>query len=260
MKSFQSNKCFSLIVISINGNDILCAMYLGCVWIADLTFGDSFKVKEESWRSGIFCITAFTIVFCFTILTENLLILLSLTRLLVVIYPMNSRFKKSSFVAKLLVIVTGFSLLVSFIVGITVKSTNISMTINLCLPFLDPSNSQIIVKLIVWFTVVTQMATSVGIAIMHCLLFTKLRQSQYEIQKSKTDKNLPLAIQLIMITVLNILCWLPTGCVYISAMFLANYPIDLAIWTTVIGLPINSIINPFVFIVTTVRKMIQFEK
>ena len=47
IKSFQSNKCFSLIVISINGNDILCAIYLGCVWIADLSFGDSFKVKRR---------------------------------------------------------------------------------------------------------------------------------------------------------------------------------------------------------------------
>ena len=177
---------------------------------------------------------------------------------MVVIYPVNSRFKKTSFVAKLLVIVTVFSILVSFIVSITFKSTISSMTINLCLPFLDPSNSQIIVKVIVWYTVVTQIATSVGIAFMHCLLFSKLRQSQKEIQKSKTDNNLPLAIQLITITVSNILCWFPTGCVYISAMFLANYPIDLAIWTTVIGLPINSIINPFMFIVTTVRKMIQF--
>ena len=60
MRSYKSNKSFSLIVISINGNDILCGVYLSYIWIADLSFGDSFKVKEEKWRSGILCLTAFT--------------------------------------------------------------------------------------------------------------------------------------------------------------------------------------------------------
>ena len=60
MRSYKSNKSFSLIVISINGNDILCGVYLSYIWIADLSFGDSFKVKEEQWRSGILCLTAFT--------------------------------------------------------------------------------------------------------------------------------------------------------------------------------------------------------
>ena len=103
------------------------------------------------------------------------------------------------------------------------------------------------------------MVASVVILIIHCLLLAELRQSQNKIQKSKTDNNLPLVIQLIMITVSNILCWFPTGCIYISAMFYATYPIGLVIWTTVFGLPINSILNPFIFTVTSVRKMIQFE-
>ena len=260
IRSYQSNKSFSLIVISINGNDILCGVYLSYIWIADLSFGDSFKVKEESWRSGILCLTAFTTLLSFTFLTENLLILLSLSRLMVVMHPLNTKFKEPLFIGKLLIILIFISLFFSVLIALIFKSTNDTITISICLPFLDPTDSQLIVKLIVWFTVVTQMASSVGILIMHSLLLFELKQSKNKIQKSKTDKNLPLVIQLIMITVSNILCWFPTGCIYISAMFSATYPTDLVIWATVFGLPINSLLNPFIFIATTVRKMIKFEK
>ena len=223
--------------------------------VANLSFSDSFQIKEESWRSGIICLTAFTTVLSFTILTENLLILLSLSRLMVVIYPLKTRFKDTLFTVKLLVILLLFSLFLSILIALIFISTNAEITISICLPFLDPTDSQVLVKIIVWFTVITQVVTSIGIIVMHCLLLTKLKQSQKNIQKSKIDNNLPLVVQLVMITVSNILCWFPTGCVYISAMFLKTYPIDLVIWTTVIGLPINSIINPFIFIVTNVRKI-----
>ena len=258
IRSYKSSKSFSLIVISINGNDILCGIYLSYVWIADLSFGDSFKAKEESWRSGILCMTAFTTALIFTVLTEILLFLLSLSRLMVVIFPLNTRFRETLFIVKLLVILTLFSVFFSILIALNFKSTNNSISTSICLPFLDPTNSHLIVKFIVWFTVVTQMATSIGILIMHCLLLSELRQSKTKIQKSKTDNNLPLIIQLIMITISNILCWFPTGCIYVTAMFSATYRIDLVIWATVFGLPINSILNPFIFIVTTVKKMIKF--
>ena len=257
ISSYKANKSFSLIVISINGNDILCGMYLSYVWIADLYFSDSFRVKEESWRSGILCLTAFTTALFFTVLTECFLILLSLARLMVVIHPLNTRFKETQFIVKLLIIFMFFSVFFCVFIALIFKSTNYAITISICLPFLDPTDSQLIVKFIVWFTVVTQMATSVGILIMHCLLLNELTQNK--VQKSKAGNNLPLIIQLIMITVSNILCWFPTACVYITAMFSRTYPIDLVIWTTVLGLPINSILNPLIFIVTTVRKMMKFE-
>ena len=238
IRSYKSNKNFSLIVISININDILCGIYLSYIWIVDLSFGDSFKAKEESWRSGNLCLIAFTTALFFTVLTENLLILLSLSRLMVVLNPLNTRFKKTLFIVKLLMILIFFSLFFSVLIALIFKSTNAAITISICLPFIDPINSQLIVKLIVWFTVLTQIFTSVVILIMHCLLLAELRQSQNKIQKLKTDNNLPLVIQMIMITVSNILCWFPTGCIYISALFYATYlshrfgNLDNIIWIT----------------------------
>ena len=130
---------------------------------------------------------------------------------------------------------------------------------SLCLPLLEPSGSQLSIKLITWFTVVTQFVTSILIMTMHILLVVEIKKSQKSIQMSKPKNNKlkNVIIQLFTITVSNILCWCPVGCIFISAMFLPTYPINLVIWTTIIGLPINSIFNPTIFIASTVRNTIQ---
>ena len=63
--------------------------------------------------------------------------------------------------------------------------------------------------------------------------------------------------QLIITSTSNIICWFPANVIYLSAMFLSSYSIDLVIWTTVIITPINSIINPSVFIITIIKKFVS---
>ena len=96
----ESNKGFSVTVIAINFNDILCGTYLGCVWVPDLVLKGTFLVKEELWRSGPICFTAFMFILWFTILTQCFLIFLSLSRLMVVIHPINTKFKRAGFACK----------------------------------------------------------------------------------------------------------------------------------------------------------------
>ena len=255
------NNAFSVVVLFINVNDVLCGLYLSFIWIADLIFSGKFHVKEASWRAGFSCFAAFTTVIWFTILAELELIFMSSSRLMVTISPLKTRFKEKVFVMKSLTFLFLFSFLFSISFTIIFKYIEITSTISLCLPFVDPSGSQLLIKLITWFTVVTQLASAIGIMIMHILLIVEIRHSQHNtmVTKSRQDSNLALIIQLILITTSNILCWFPASCVYISAMFLSTYPIDIVIWTTVIVLPINSIVNPSIFILTNVKKMKRFK-
>ena len=261
IRTCKSNKSFSIIVIIINVNDLLCGIYLSFVWIADLSFSGSFHVKEESWRSSFLCLTAFTIVLWFTVLSQCVLIFISFTRLVVTIFPLHTRFKETLPVVKSLAILVLISLLFSFCIGLIFRFSGVNVTTSLCLPFVDSTESQLSIKILTWFTVLTQLTTSVGIMTMHFLLVFQIRRSQNRIQKSKIayDFNVILIIQLVTITTSNILCWGPAGIIFISAMFLPTYPLDLVIWTTVIVLPINSIINPCIFVSTTIRKKINFK-
>ena len=261
IRTCKSNKSFSIIVIIINVNDTLCGIYLSFVWIADLSFSGSFHVKEEYWRSSFLCFTAFTIVLWFTVLSQCVLIFISFTRLVVTIFPLHTKFKETLPVVKSLAFLIFISLLFSFCIALIFRFSGVNLTTSLCLPFIDPTESQLSIKILTWFTVLTQLITSAGIMTMNCILVTELRRSQNRIQKSKIkyDFRVALIIQLVTITATNILCWGPAGIIFISAMFLPTYPIDLVIWTTVIGLPINSIINPCIFISITIRKKINFK-
>ena len=85
----KGNKPYSVTVVSINLTDVLFGVYYACIRIADIVFKDRFLVKEMSWRSGTICFVAFGTLLWFTILSQLLLVFLSLSRLMVVIYPIQ---------------------------------------------------------------------------------------------------------------------------------------------------------------------------
>ena len=64
---------------------------------------------------------------------------------------------------------------------------------------------------------------------------------------------LPLYMQVCLVTSSNVLCWIPSGIIYLVTMSLEKYPINLIIWSAIAITPINSVINPIVFIVANVR-------
>ena len=229
--------------------------------VADMIYKGKFLVKQNTWRSGPVCFTTFGIILWYTILSQFVLILLSLSRLMTVIYPIDTKFKKVDFIIKAVVTFYILSFLLAFGVTLCFKYMYVNFSINLCLPFIDPTNSVSLVKIITWFTMISQTASSMVIMFMYIFLVKKLKKSKKVIRKSKSvaDSEIPLIIQLIIITTSNIICWLPMNSIYVAAMFLSTYPIDLIIWTTVAILPLNSIINPFVFIITSLRKYVKLQ-
>ena len=218
---------FAIIVISINFNDLLCAIYLGCVWISDVVFKNEFQVKEKMWRSGPVCFTAFRILLWFTILTQFVLIFLSVSRLMLVVYPIDTKFKETKFVLKSVSLIYILSLFATFLLTLSFKVTHEILPISLCLPFIDPTNLFIMIKVITCIIILTQTVTSIIIATMHIILIYELKQYQKQIIKSKSDA--ALVVQLIIITESNFICWFPANGIYVAAMFLSIYPIDLIV-------------------------------
>ena len=114
-----------------------------------------------------------------------------------------------------------------------------------------------------WFVVITQTITSVTILVLHIVLVRHFKKSKTNIRNSKSDDDsdaAALITQLIIITASNILCWFPANGIYIAAMFLSSYPTDLIIWSILVSLPLNSIINPSVFNITIIRKYLKSRK
>ena len=142
-------------------------------------------------------------------------------------------------------------ILLSTFIGVFYKTMNTSIPSVLCLPFIDPSNSNIFIKIITIFIGICQILASLLICLSYLFLVTVLRQTKYGLQKSKNTSKSGVILQLLIVTASNLLCWIPSNTIYLLSLFLSRYPIDILIWTTIAVTPVNSIVNPTVFIVTT---------
>ncbi len=43
------------------------------------------------------------------------------------------------------------------------------------------------------------------------------------------------------------LCWIPSCAIFLTSVFLEQYPIQIAVWTIIAVTPINALLNPVVF-------------
>lgn len=145
-----------------------------------------------------------------------------------------------------LLLALGLTLFVKFLYG--------SIPFMTCSPFIDPSKSVVWVDIITWIATIFQLTISVVIISLYTLMVTKLYQSNKNMQKSKKQSNVSTVIQVVVVCVSNIICWTPSGILFLVSLHLEKYPIGMVIWTTVAVIPINSGVNPSVFLVQIARK------
>ena len=182
------SRTFAVTVVSINLDDVLCGLYLCIILIVDIKYQGSFVVKEELWRSNLLCFIAFDTILLFSILGPLFLVLLSLSRLMFVIFPLDTLFKHTKFVTKPLFLISIAAFTLTLALTLSVKSREKILPFSLCLPFIDPTGSIHVIKVITWSVGIFQYMASLGIIIIHILLVYKYLQSQKTMQKLNSDK------------------------------------------------------------------------
>ena len=128
--------------------------------------------------------------------------------------------------------------------------------IKFCIPFVDPSQSVTLIKIITWLVVLPQFVSVMTIAMVHILLLQELKKHQNTLKDkmSKIQTNSFHAVQLLIMSTSNIICWVPSGAIFIITMFIDRYPMEMILWTIVAVGPINAIVNPCINTFTTGRK------
>ena len=127
---------FNIIVCSVNITDIVCGMYLAAIWFADFKFGKTYIVTDNQWRTNFWCVLTHGFKLYFILNMPLLFSCLTLARLMVVLYPFDSRFKSVRFVRGILLFLNITSVSTSIIV-----SSLITIPTGLCSPFIDPADS-----------------------------------------------------------------------------------------------------------------------
>ncbi len=258
--SKQKNEAviFEVFSFFVNFTDMLCGIYLVLLLSYNLHYKDTFFLREKLWQSGNSCLIMFILSFLFNISSPTFLVWLSLSRLMVIFYPFDSRFKKFSFVKRCLLISFSLCTGTCIAVGLTYRSVYTEMPTNLCLALVDPTNSNVMIKVTTIVIVWSQFAAAIIIVVAYSLAVWKKNQKE-NISQANTKKrsSRSMIVQLLILTSSNIACWIPSGVIYFTSMLLETYPTDMVIWTTIVAMPINAMINPVVFTALFVRNLLD---
>ena len=185
-----------------------------------------------------------------------LLSFLSISRLMVVVHPLDSSFKEANYVVKYLICIFAIITSVSIIITLIWIALFGVIPTNLCSPFIDPSQSVLFTKILAWVITCLQLLVLILIMAAYYLLIKHLKESQKSLKEStsKQHSNTAAMIQFIIMITSNALCWIPSAVIYLFANNFAPYSLELIIWVTIVIVPINGIMKPFIFVVTTFRK------
>ncbi len=250
-----ASRCFCIIVVSVNTTKLVSAIYYSVLWVADMTVESTFAEMDENWRSGPFCFAAINFYFWYSILIPVILLFMSLARTMVVVFPLNTSFKREKFIINCVAYMYLCSGCAGICLSVFVKFTEQTLPFSLCLPFLDPSHSIVTLKIVTWCVALLQATLSSAIAIIHCILVKTLKESQRSLQKSKYESSLTvIQAQLSVMSLSNMISWYPTMIFFLMSFFLSQYPADFVSWIVVAVAPANSIIYPLLLTITTIRQ------
>ncbi len=248
-KDTKQSWAFGSTVVSVNTVDITCGLYLTIIWVQDIMSEKIFAPNESKWRSSFLCFLAFSILLNFCLLSPVLLCFVSVERLMVVLHPMDTKFKKTNFTVRCVCVLSIITFVLSLGVTVLLKLASHQVPFKLCSPFIDPTHSVLLLRITTWVLFLLQVLSSVFIAVVYGKLL-KAKQESTEALKGKMSNqqsNRAIILQLVLATMTNILCWIPSSIVYLIAMFLERFSMDMMIWTMIVATPLNSVINPVIF-------------
>ena len=247
---------FQIIAVFLNISDFACGMYLAIIISSNNYFKGSYAINELHWRSHIACYTASCLFTFFQISSLSTVGIMTLARLLVVIDPYQSKFPISSLRYKSLLSVTlSISLMSVLLTSLMMYLSETKLLPNgLCSIFYDPMGHTVykVSAIVLSFL---QLIICFGVICMYLIIYNRMRATaSFTEQISKVDNFLhrKMIFRIVLITVSNIACWVPSGIIYIFSTFKYKFPIDILLYTTIYITPVNSIINPvFITFVNT---------
>ena len=246
--------CFQGISVFVNVSDLACGLYMSVISAADLVYKGSFAVKDLLWRTHVPCYTAGGIFIFFQISSLSVMLYMTFSRLMVVLNPFNTRFRNTKYVFKSLILMYMFiSMLSIALIMLYMRiQKNSALPNSLCNVFYDTTGdtmSNILVLLLAG----AQITVSMSIFVLYLFLIIHVRRASGVLSATNIFKTKDVVFQILLLTGSNILCWIPSAIIYLLSFYLKNYPKNLMTVTTILIIPINSIINPILIVFTNHR-------
>ncbi len=140
---------------------------------------------------------------------------------------------------------------------LVVKFLKLVLPTTLYLPFADTSNSIVLIKFMTVFLCIIHMCLSIAILCFHYQTVTNVQKQETQVANFKSkpiDSNTSLVIQLLVTSISIAMCWIPVNIIYLYSTFCSLYPIKMTVWVSVAVVPLNSFVQPVVFMLCLIRQ------
>ncbi len=128
----------------------------------------------------------------------------------------------------------------------------------LCSPFIDPLHKFQMTYFSTFLSICVHLTAAVFIVGAQSVMLWSIKQSQKKIQHlviSKVISLKPVIVQVVTITLCIFLCWVPSDLIHTNCLFVEKCPVELFVWNMFAVMPINSIANPVLFSLVSLRKL-----
>ena len=245
------SKSNTVLIAGLSLAEMLQAVYLFALSIANVTFGERFVLKQGQWTSSLVCLLSSTVGFDFTLSSTGAHVLVSISRLMLVLHPVNTKFKRAKFVGKS----TGSLHLLTFLLSATVCSIFFLFKRffpnSLCSIFVDNNvKSFLFCKVSALLLLCLHLTASICQIAMSILLVNKYKDSQKNLTKNKSGQTRPMTVKLVTTALSNTLCWFGTDIVVVTALFLPEYPTEMLVWTVIMLSSTTAIVTPLLVVIS----------
>ncbi len=245
----QSAHNYKTLVILLAVSDSMCCISLLIIVIANTVFEDNFLQYEYYWRSNLFCYASSSLSLIANFLSVFTINLLALTRYRVAVCPLDSRFLEQKFLGLFCVLGTALMIIlgVSINVVFMLNTERKQLPTGLCL-IIGHTEQFTVSKITTIIIIVIQSVSCISIPVLYWLLLMKVGSSKEGIIDSfehKEDGNVKKSI---LVSITNLLSWIPSNILLRLTLAWDNYPYVILIWTSMVIIPLNTLINPMVFV------------
>ena len=246
------HKAYHMLVSSVSVGNLIYGIKLVIIWTADCYYAETFFIKESFWQNNNFYLLAYTISMLFNLIVPYFLSLMSLARLMIVLYPLTSQFRTSGFMFKQIfigfLIAVSMSLVASAVNGLEAGK----LAENFCSPFMVLLNRGRQRKTLNLTLLFFQFLCIILNATANLKLLQEINKPSDTVKisdlKKRRQRNLYRKVTVLFGT--NCLLWIANTTVYLLGLYISNLSSSVLIWTFILISPLNSIANPLIFIFT----------
>lgn len=248
-----------MLVVSTNTIECIWSMFFFTIFVADTIFLGSYVLHEHTWRSSVMCLAATDIFLNFSFIDPCVIFLLSLTRFRLSANPLSSKFRDEQFSIKLVTKICFCCFLATTSLLSALKIQTHALPSKLCLPIEDPTHSIPQIYFLTWILGLYQIPAAIAVGLCHFLLVKTIQASKKVVGEGFTGKSTTtsLLVQLIAVTFSNSCSWFPSNVIFILFLHLHRYPPVVVPWILVTLVSVNCLVNPVVFISTSLRSIFR---